>query len=116
MRMNGRHDDVVRITGARSSLTDDVRGRQRRYVISMLVRTVCVILAVTLWHVNVWLAWIALAGAALLPYIAVVIANGGRENARNLPAPFVGQSAPPAIEGRVERLEAHRPGAGSGRV
>ncbi|MFJ3215915.1 DUF3099 domain-containing protein [Kitasatospora sp. NPDC086801] len=79
---------IHRITGARSSLTEDVRGRQRRYVISMLLRTVCVLLAVVLWDVQRWLAFAALAGAVLLPYFAVLIANAGRERAPGLPSTF----------------------------
>ncbi|MBO1414710.1 DUF3099 domain-containing protein [Streptomyces sp. FH025] len=79
---------VFRITGARSSLTEDVRGRQRRYVISMLLRTLCVLLAVVLWDVQRWLAFAALAGAVLLPYFAVLIANAGRERAPGLPSTF----------------------------
>ena len=35
-----------------AGLTEDVRGRQRRYVISMSIRTVSVILAVVLWNVE----------------------------------------------------------------
>ncbi|MGW1175420.1 DUF3099 domain-containing protein [Kitasatospora sp. NPDC002543] len=79
---------VFRITGARSSLTEDVRGRQRRYVVSMLVRTACVLLAVVLWDVQRVLAFVALAGAVLLPYFAVLIANAGRERAPGLPSTF----------------------------
>ncbi|WP_354642835.1 DUF3099 domain-containing protein [Kitasatospora camelliae] len=80
--------EVFRITGARTSLSEDVRGRQRRYVISMLVRTVCVLLAVVLWDVQRILAFAALGGAVLLPYFAVVIANAGRERAPGLPSTF----------------------------
>ncbi|MEU6234063.1 DUF3099 domain-containing protein [Kitasatospora sp. NPDC047058] len=80
--------EVYRITGARSSLTDDVRGRQRRYVASMLLRTVCVLLAVVLWDIQRWLAFAALAGGVLLPYFAVLIANAGRERAPGLPSTF----------------------------
>ncbi|MFJ9846209.1 DUF3099 domain-containing protein [Kitasatospora sp. NPDC101155] len=79
---------VFRITGARSSLSEDVRGRQRRYVISMLIRTLCVLLAVVLWDVQRWLAIAALAGGVLLPYFAVLIANAGRERAPGLPSTF----------------------------
>ncbi|MFH8382117.1 DUF3099 domain-containing protein [Kitasatospora sp. NPDC018058] len=79
---------VYRITGARSSLSEDVRGRQRRYVISMLIRTLCVLLAVVLWDVQRWLALAALAGGVLLPYFAVLIANAGRERAPGLPSAF----------------------------
>ncbi|WP_162931218.1 DUF3099 domain-containing protein [Streptomyces sporangiiformans] len=81
--------EVFRITGARQGLADDVRGRQRRYVISMSVRTVAVILAATLWNVERPVAIVALVLGGVLPYIAVVIANAGRENAPSLPSTFV---------------------------
>ncbi|WP_234347823.1 DUF3099 domain-containing protein [Streptomyces specialis] len=77
---------VYRITQARQSLDDDVRGRQRRYVISMLIRTVAVLLTVLLWHVSTPLAAVTLVLGAVLPYVAVVIANAGRENVPSLPS------------------------------
>jgi hypothetical protein len=81
--------EVFRITGARQSLADDVRGRQRRYVISMLIRTLSVVLTVVLWNVQRPLAVVTLVLGALLPYVAVVIANAGRERAPDLPSTFV---------------------------
>ncbi|WP_344442289.1 DUF3099 domain-containing protein [Kitasatospora nipponensis] len=81
-------DPVFRITGARTSLSEDVRGRQRRYVISMLIRTACVLLAVVLWNVQRYVAFGALGAAVLLPYFAVIIANAGRERAPGLPSTF----------------------------
>ncbi|MFE9392422.1 DUF3099 domain-containing protein [Streptomyces sp. NPDC006784] len=77
--------EVFRITGARQGLQEDVRGRQRRYVISMLVRTLAVILTVVLWNVERPLAVATLVIGLILPYIAVVIANAGRENAPSAP-------------------------------
>ncbi|MFE2303330.1 DUF3099 domain-containing protein [Streptomyces sp. NPDC059445] len=88
---------VFRITGARQSLDDDVRGRQRRYVISMSVRTVSVILAAALWNVERPVALVALVLGILLPYVAVVIANAGRENAPSLPSTFVTAPLRPMI-------------------
>jgi hypothetical protein len=88
---------VFRITGARQSLADDVRGRQRRYVISMLIRTLSVILAATLWNVSRPVAVVALVLGALLPYVAVVIANAGRENTPSLPSTFVAAPVRPMI-------------------
>ena len=84
-----RSAEVFRITGARKGLAEDVRGRQRRYVISMLVRTVSVILAVVLWNIERPLAIVALVLGLVLPYVAVVVANAGRENAPSLPSSFV---------------------------
>jgi hypothetical protein len=88
---------VFRITGARTGLQEDVRTRQRRYVISMSIRTVSVILAVVLWHVEHYVAIVALVLGAALPYIAVVIANAGRENAPELPSTFVTMPMKPMI-------------------
>ncbi|MET7682987.1 DUF3099 domain-containing protein [Streptomyces sp. NPDC005423] len=93
----GGKAQVFRITGARTGLAEDVRGRQRRYVISMSVRTVSVILAASLWNVERHVAIVALALGILLPYVAVVIANAGRENTPGLPSTFVTAPLPPMI-------------------
>jgi Flp pilus assembly protein TadB len=71
-------DAPVRITTAPSSVGADISHRQRRYLIAMGVRTLCflvvALLAVT--HLGPgWLPWIFVAGAVLLPYVAVVMAN-----------------------------------------
>ncbi|MFF8947004.1 DUF3099 domain-containing protein [Streptomyces sp. NPDC014864] len=85
----GGSAQVFRITGARTGLQEDVRARQRRYVISMSIRTVSVILAVVLWSVERYVAVVALVLGLVLPYIAVVVANAGRERAPSLPSTFV---------------------------
>jgi hypothetical protein len=69
-------EEVFDVTSAPKSLTNDLAGRQRRYLISMMIRTGCFILTVILPSPY---RWFALAGAVTLPYIAVVIANAGRE-------------------------------------
>lgn len=69
--------DVYTITGARRALSEEQVGRQRRYLVSMTIRTVCVLLAIV---VPGWPRWVLIAGAIVLPYLAVVIANAGREN------------------------------------
>lgn len=69
-------EDVYDITSAQKSLSSDQPGRQRRYFISMMVRTACFILTVILPSPY---RWIALVGAVFLPYVAVVVANAGRE-------------------------------------
>ncbi|MEI7475813.1 MAG: DUF3099 domain-containing protein [Actinomycetes bacterium] len=69
-------EDVYDITSAQKSLSSDQPGRQRRYFISMMVRTACFILTVVLPSP---FRWIALVGAVFLPYVAVVVANAGRE-------------------------------------
>ncbi len=89
---------VFRITAARQGLADDVRARQRRYVISMSVRTIAVILAAVLWNVERHVAVVALVLGAVLPYVAVVIANAGRENAPSLPSSLITAPPRPMIE------------------
>ncbi len=64
------------ITSVQSGLTADQSARQRRYFISMMIRTICFILTVVLPSPY---RWIALIGAVTLPYIAVIAANAGRE-------------------------------------
>ena len=91
------NSQVFRITGARQGLDEDVRGRQRRYVISMSVRTVAVILTAVLWNVERHVAVVALVLGVLLPYVSVVIANAGRENVPSLPSTFIAAPTRPMI-------------------
>ncbi|WP_392676106.1 DUF3099 domain-containing protein [Streptomyces sp. LN785] len=107
--------EVFRITGARQGLADDVRGRQRRYVISMSVRTLSVILAAVLWNIEKPVAIVALALGALLPYVAVVIANAGRENAPSLPSTFVPPPTRPML-GAAPAAGPAEPGPAADRV
>lgn len=88
--------EVFSISGARKSVTEDVSGRQRRYLISMGVRTACFVLAVV---VSGPLRWVFLVGAVILPYLSVVFANAGREPAGD-PPPTVTLETRTAIESR----------------
>jgi hypothetical protein len=81
-RPTGGNGGVYQITGARRGVSEDVGSRAKRYVISMAIRTVCFPLAVL---TEGWLRWTFVAGALLLPYFAVIIANAGRENPPPLP-------------------------------
>lgn len=67
---------VHRITTARKSVADDQAKRVRGYVISMSIRIACFALALV--SHGVW-RWVFVVGALLIPYFAVVYANGGRE-------------------------------------
>lgn len=68
-------EQVHSITGAAQGITDDQAPRTRRYLISMGIRTACVIAAII---VPGWPRWVLIAGAVILPYVAVVAANAGR--------------------------------------
>ena len=71
--MRRKDDGSVRITSASKPRSEDIRGRERRYLISMGLRAACFLLAVaTMGH---WVMWLFLVGAVFLPYVAVVLAN-----------------------------------------
>jgi hypothetical protein len=84
--------DVVRITTAPESPEHDMAHRQKRYMISMGIRTLCFIGAVLTLGIP-WLCWTLIAASFLLPWVAVVMAN----------------SAAPRVEGTLP------PGPGHGR-
>ena len=68
--------EVYSITSAGVALTDDQRSREVRYLWFMSLQIICFVAAVL--SPGIW-RWIFLAGAAFLPYFAVIIANAGRE-------------------------------------
>ncbi len=98
--MARRDPDPVRITSASRSHSADLRHREKRYVISMTIRTVCFVLTVvTIGH---WFMWIFLAGALVLPYVAVVMANVGA-------APETGGPTSPDLSRRAIEERPARP-------
>lgn len=71
---------VHTITSTQGPLGEDIDRRARRYLAQMVVRTLCFLGAVLTWGVvPTWLSVTLLIGAVVLPYIAVVLANAGRE-------------------------------------
>jgi hypothetical protein len=95
-RARGAAPEVHHITGARTAHSDDFDHRVRRYLFSMAVRTVCVVLAVV---VSGPLRWVFVVGAVLLPYVAVVMANAVGERRTAGPAPVAQEARPmlPAV-------------------
>ena len=78
--------DAVRITTARSSAADEMHHRQRRYALSMGIRTVCFFAAVAVGPGV--LRWVLVGAAVFLPLVAVIMANAGdqRDDGFMLPA------------------------------
>ena len=76
-------EPVYSVTSARAAQRDDIGGRERRYIISMAIRTACFVGAVIAWQtVGPWLGAILFVGALVLPYTSVILANaGGRARA-----------------------------------
>ena len=73
-----RPTERVLVTTAPKSPRQEQSERQRRYLITMAIRTVCFILAIVLVQVGLrWEAAIAVVGSLTLPWVAVVVANAG---------------------------------------
>jgi hypothetical protein len=89
-------DEVYTITQAQRGLSREQVGRTRKYLISMGIRTACVIAAIV---VPGWPKWVFIVGAVVLPYLAVVVANAGRENDEP------GQVGPVPLENTPLQLE-----------
>ena len=89
--------EVHRITSAPESLSDDLSRRQRRYLWQMGVRVVCFVAAGLLWsHVPVAVSLALITAAAVLPYVAVLLANAGRERRDAPDVPFEARQIDPA--------------------
>ena len=88
-----KEDEIFDITSAPKGLSADQAARQKRYFISMMVRTLCFILTVILPSP---FRWFALVGAVILPYVAVVVANAGRETV--IPGQAILKKRPRGIE------------------
>jgi hypothetical protein len=103
--MARKDPDAVRITSAAQAHSHDLRHRQRRYVISMSVRTVCFLLAVVSFSLDwpVWSMWTFLVASFVLPYVAVVMANAGASTDPGGPEPFSADPSRPALEGPPEK-------------
>jgi hypothetical protein len=84
--MSRREPDAIRITSATRGRSADIGARQRRYIISMSIRTVCFILAIV--SIHHWFMWVFITASFVLPYIAVIAANAGVSPDPGGPEPF----------------------------
>ncbi|MGJ9423570.1 DUF3099 domain-containing protein [Aeromicrobium sp. CF3.5] len=90
-----RGQEVFSITSAPESHTSELGTREKRYAISMGIRTLCFIGAVI---VSGPLRWVLIAGAVILPYTAVILANAGVRRKSDGPSPFG-----PEAKGQIEQ-------------
>lgn len=95
-----RKQQVFSITSAAPSHSQELGAREKRYAISMAIRTLCFVGAVA---ADGPLRWVLIAAALLLPYTSVILANAGVRKKGAGPSPFdpepVGQiEAPPVTD------------------
>jgi hypothetical protein len=69
--------EIHRITNASHGMNKQQADRNRKYMWSMSIRMAC--FAAALFTDGIW-RWIFLIGSLVLPWVAVVLANAGREN------------------------------------
>lgn len=99
------------ITDADESHEADTRARSRRYLLSMAIRITCFVLAIV---TTGWVRWACVAGAVFLPWIAVQIANAGKENTtRTNTAQIDGPPLPELQAGRSDDAAGSGPEAGN---
>ncbi|WP_129658564.1 DUF3099 domain-containing protein [Rothia uropygialis] len=66
-------EDLHTITEAQAPHSEGIDHRMKRYALQMGLRIVCLIIAVIF---DGWIRWVAVVGVAVLPWVAVVLANG----------------------------------------
>jgi len=69
-----RRAEPVLITEAQVSQVDQHAARKKRYAITMLVRTICLLFAAVFYQ-TVWLMIILAVLGTILPWFAVIMAN-----------------------------------------
>ncbi len=70
----GGGSEPILITEAAPSLLEQHEARKRRYILTMAVRAVCLILATVFYQV-LWVMAVFAVLAIVLPWIAVMVAN-----------------------------------------
>lgn len=65
----------ILITEAPISVADEFDRRRKRYLIMMAIRAACIIGAAMTFNISGWLAAALIAGALVLPWSAVLLAN-----------------------------------------
>ncbi len=81
----------MNITDAQPGASADLKSREKRYGITMAVRVACFLIAI-IWVPRPYM-WVLLAAAAVLPYVAVIIANQADERRHKTPRFERGQAA-----------------------
>ncbi|MCK9924625.1 DUF3099 domain-containing protein [Frankia sp. AgPm24] len=104
--MRFRQERSVLITSAGQSRQWEIHRRELRYLASMGFRVVCFLLAVLVFHG--WPRYLLVGVAVILPWVAVVVANGGPAPERGTPVTYdpvrAAQEAPAAIEASAHQV------------
>jgi hypothetical protein len=85
----------VLVTTAPQSPREEQRQRQRRYLVTMGVRLACFIAAIVLVALDLrWEAGVAVGASLVLPWVAVIVANGGPKRVAEQPSLYAREVEP----------------------
>lgn len=84
----GSGDEVVLVTTAATSPAEERRDRERRYLITMGMRVVAILIAII--FATGWVRVAAVAASLVLPWIAVVAANAPTKRKAAAPSLYDG--------------------------
>lgn len=88
-------EQTVRVTDAQHSHEAESNGRMRQYMVLMAIRLTCFFIAAL---TSGWVRWTAAAGAIVLPWIAVTIANTVRRHFYTDTDEIAGAPTPQALD------------------
>lgn len=106
-KRSDRQAAVPVVTGAEPSQAEQLRSRQKRYLLMMGLRLVCLLAGAVAYSVKlVWLIPICVVGMVVLPWMAVLLAN---DRPPLKPSRFTPVDVAPPADRTIE-------GPGTGRV
>lgn len=107
-------EQTVRVTDAQHSHEAESNGRMRQYMVLMAIRLTCFFVAAL---TSGWVRWTAAAGAIVLPWIAVTIANTVRRHFYADTDEIAGAPTPQALDDEpAEDVEDEEPDVVIGEV
>lgn len=104
----GGREEVYSITDASAPQSEGVDARAKSYAFKMFLRIVCIVAAVWVGE-GIW-QWVFLAGAAIIPWLAVVVANGDARQQGSGFSAFLPEDQRLAIEAAQADRAAHAEG------
>lgn len=103
LRRKYRHaapaSDVPSITNASAPHSEEMHQRMVKYAVAMGIRMVCL---AAIFVFDGWFKLIPVIGAVILPWVAVVIANGGADIVHQEPVKLLDEAPMYAVDGGTE--------------
>lgn len=108
-RHGGPTPEVVTITNAAVAHSEEMRQRMIKYAVTMGIRMVCLALVFVF---DGWFKIIPVVGAVILPWVAVMIANGGSDISQQETVDLLDEAPLPAVSGSSTTTDDAAPSPG----